>query len=502
VLGINRALFWILGPGDATARLLPAVIGTVLPLAAWLLLPILGRRGALAAAALLAVSPSLVLLSRTVSGAIPGLAAAFLWWVAAWRYRHEGVDRWLIVSGVGLGLGIASGATFITMSLLILGASWAANRAGFLSLWHMYSRWRPWAVALAVALLVSTSVLAYPDGVGAVAGGLGAWIAGFDLGWQPLGLLAVYELAALALGLLGLLDALRRGEWVQRMLAYWALGGVLLGFFRAGQPDAVLCVLLPLCLLAGIALNRLLVSVSEHPRDRSALLAGTAVITILGIHIWVSLGQYAYQDAINSANANVFLLLVGIALILIAGVVALIWTYNERVARQSLLLGWLLVFGFYGLGKAWEVGHTHQNDPRQLWVGEGTAPSVRTLTDVLEVASQRATGTEHDISLTVATDTPVLRWYLRDFARVSWVDALRPDYVTQAVITLAEEDQPLLGDSYLGTDFPMREEEPAAPSIRSVGRSLRWLFHRQGPTPQLAGHIVLWLREDVALVGR
>jgi uncharacterized protein (TIGR03663 family) len=501
VLGINRALFWLFGAGDAAARLVPALIGTAVPVVAWLLAPVIGRRGALASAALLALSPSLVFFSRTVSGAMPGLAAAFLLLVALWRYQDEGTEHWVIVSGMALGVGLAAGATFITTALLILGASGAARPAGFRDLWRPLAGWRPWAIAAAVAVLASTTFFAYPDGLGTMAASLEAWIGGFGVGsWlRPLGLLASYELAVLVIGLVSLVYALRQGDSDQRTLAYWTLGALVLGLFRAGQPDAALSALLPLGLLAGALLDGTLRAVAEHPDDRPALLAGFVVIGILGVHIIVSLGQFAYRDSTNAANANVYLLLVGIAIILIAGVVALIWTYNGRLAGQSLLLAWVVIFGFFSWGKSWEVGHTHQNDPRQLWVEEGTSTGIRSLVQMLEATSQRATGMAHDISLTVAGDSPVLRWYLRDFAKVSWVDALRPDDVTQAVITTAEDDQPLLGDSYLGTDYPLLEEPPE-PTIKTMGGSLRWLLHRQGPTPLHAGRVVLWLRQDVALI--
>jgi uncharacterized protein (TIGR03663 family) len=502
VLGINRALFWIFGAGDATARLLPALVGTAVPFVAWLAAPVVGRRGALASAALLALSPSLVFFSRTVSGAIPGLAAALLLLVALWRCRDEGIERWLVVGGVALGMGLAAGATFITTVLLILPASWVASPAGFRDLWRPLAGWCPWAIAAAVAVLTSTTFLAYPDGVDAIAGGLETWIRGFSIGlWlRPLGLLASYELAVLLVGLAGLVYALRQGDPDQRVLVHWTLGALLLGFFRAGQPDAVLSALLPLGLLAGALLDRALRAAAGHPAERSALLAGVVAIGILGTHIAVSLGQFAYRDATNSPNANVYLLLVGIAIILIAGVVALIWTYNSRVAGQSLLLAWVVIFGFYSWGKSWEIGHTHQNDPRQLWVAEGTSPAVRSMVDMLERTSQQATGMTHDISLAVAADSPLLRWYLRDFAQALWVDALRPDDVTQVVITRAEDDQPLLGDSYLGTDYPLLEEPPEA-TIPTIGGSLHWLLHRRGPIPQHAGRVVVWLREDVALTG-
>jgi hypothetical protein len=502
VLGINRALFWVFGAGDAVARLLPALIGIALPLVAWLLVPIIGRRGALVSAALLALSPSLVLFSRTVSGVMPGLAAALVWLVALWRYRDEGGGRWLVIGGIALGAGLAAGPAFITTALLILAASWAAHPAGFADLWRPLAAWRVWGIALAAALLGSTTLFAYPDGLGAVAGGLEAWIGGFGIGsWsRPLGLLAGYEPAALAFGLLGLIGAVRRGDRAQRTLVYWALGALLLGLFRADQPDAALAALLPLALLAGSFCDRVLGSVVAQPAERPGLLAGVAAILILGTHIAVSLGQFAYRDSSNAANANVHLLLVGIAVILIAGVVALIWTYSSRLAGQSLLLAWVVLLAFYGWGKSWELGHTHRNDPRQPWLAEGTTLGTLSLVEELRAASQRATGATHDLSLTVAVEGPVLRWYLRDFAQVAWVDALRPDDISQAVITPAEGEQPLLGDSYLGSDFPLREK-PAEPSVQTVGGSLRWLLHRQAPFPRHTDWVVLWLRQDVVLLG-
>jgi predicted membrane-bound mannosyltransferase len=501
VLAINRALFWLFGADDAIARLAPALIGTALPLAAWMVAPVIGRRGALASAALLALSPSLVFFSRSVSGAVPGLAAALLWLAALLRHREEPSDRWLVLSGIALGVGVAAGPTFITTVLLILVAGWVAHPAEFRALLQPLTGWRPWVIAIGVAVLGSTTLLAYPDGLGAMAAGLESWLGGFSVGlWlRPTGLMAVYELGALLVGLLGLVQALRRGSANQRMLAYWALGGLVLGLFRAEQPDAALAALLPLALLAGSFLDHVLVSVAEHRAEGSALLAGVAAIAILGAHIWVSLGQFAYRDSISSPNANVYLLLVGIAVILISGVVALIWTYNSRLARHSLLLAWIVLLGFHAWGKAWELGHTHANDPRQLWVTEGTAPGIRSLVETLEVTSRRATGTIHEISLTAAADGPVLRWYLRDF-EVTWVDALRLDDIAQAVITPAEDAQPFLGDTYLGTDFPLLELKPAEPTNPAASNSLRWLLHRQGPDPLHAGWIVLWLRQDVALI--
>ena len=97
--GANALLFWLLGAADATARLLPAIVGTAMPLTLALYTRSLGRRATLFAAGILALSPTLTFFSRSSSGIILGATAALILLGALLRHRDSGDSRWTLVAG-------------------------------------------------------------------------------------------------------------------------------------------------------------------------------------------------------------------------------------------------------------------------------------------------------------------------------------------------------------------------------------------------------------------
>ena len=84
------------------------------------------------------------------------------------------------------------------------------------------------------------------------------------------------------------------------------------------------------------------------------------------------------------------------------------------------------------------------------------------------------------------------------------MDSLQPGTISEVVLTLVEEENPLLGDSYLGMDVALQLGSPADTDTLPAGASLRWLLLRDAtsagrPTP--ASQVVLWVRQDIALAG-
>ncbi|MBN1316814.1 MAG: hypothetical protein JXA42_15145, partial [Anaerolineales bacterium] len=266
----------------------------------------------------------------------------------------------------------------------------------------------------------------------------------------------------------------------------------------------------PLALLGGSVIDRLVgvylcaVDVQEY---KAGFLGSAAALSILFVHIFISLGQYARYiisiDENGLQRANTSLLLVGISIIMIVGVVSLVWTYSRKLAFTSLMAALILFFTFYSLGRSWELGHTHQADPREYWVDDyATAPGAYLLVDTIETISQRTTGVRWDIPLTVQVDDPLLHWLLRDFRDVTWVDALQSTIITEAVITPAEEENPILGDSYLGIDFSLQSKEQLTAEDETEGGILRWLLLRDRSDPAGVNHVVLWIRQDIALTSQ
>lgn len=498
--GVNRVLFWLLGASDTTARLAPALVGAGLPLLMLLFVRQLGRRGALVAAGLLALSPSLVFISRNVSGLGLGVGAAVGLLGSLFRYQESGGRRWLLTAGAAAGLGLASGGGFLSVALPMAAATLISRSPDEPGLWDDLAARGPVLVGAGAAVLGSTALFFFPKGLGIMGDGLAQWLAGFGLAGERgfLAILPIYEPVILLFGLAALVWAFRRGGRRSRALAYWALGGLVLALFRPGEPDGVLALLVPLVLLIGGMLESLLGFGAEE--QDTVIWAGTALaVTVLGVHILVNLGQYARRITFLPERADLNLLLAGVSAVLMVGVVVLVWTISQSATLRGVAIAGFVLLSAYGWGRAWQIGQTHQADPRELWVEEATGPGIRTLLEVLHTTSERFASSSYALPVTVQLEDPVLRWYLRDLT-VTWVDSLQPGVVTGAVIAPEELETPLLGDQYMGMDLEIRLASPQGAG--SASDTLRWLLLRDplaGGEAVVSSRVVVWLRHDLTL---
>lgn len=101
---VNAAVYQFLGATDFTARLAPALVGTLLVAGLWLFRRFLGRRGAFAAAALVASSPALLFYSRHLREDIYAAFFTLVWVYAAFRYVGRREGRWLALLAAGMAL--------------------------------------------------------------------------------------------------------------------------------------------------------------------------------------------------------------------------------------------------------------------------------------------------------------------------------------------------------------------------------------------------------------
>ncbi len=105
---VQALVFALLGDGDATARLLPAIAGVLLVGAPWLFRRELGRRGAFAAGALLLLSPAVAVYSRYLRNDVWCALFALLWARALLDYRQRGEPRALRWLALAMALSFAS----------------------------------------------------------------------------------------------------------------------------------------------------------------------------------------------------------------------------------------------------------------------------------------------------------------------------------------------------------------------------------------------------------
>lgn len=126
--------YLLFGVSDATARFVPAFFGAVLVLLPLLLRPWLGRAGSLAAAVLIALSPTLLYFSRFVgAGAQDIIVSVGMLMIVAgiWHYLRSGGSRWIYLVTVGLAVGFTTKeVTYMLAAILALYLN-GAVAAGF-----------------------------------------------------------------------------------------------------------------------------------------------------------------------------------------------------------------------------------------------------------------------------------------------------------------------------------------------------------------------------------
>jgi hypothetical protein len=158
-------------------------------------------------------------------------------------------------------------------------------------------------------------------------------------------------------------------------------------------------------------------------------------------------------------------------------------------------LALLLVLGWWGVKSAWGVSHLHSGDPRELMIGQTTAPDLRKLVGQVEMLSLNRAGDLH--TLPVAVDGslgPAMDWALREFDRQAVLETLSGPPEVALTETLGEDDPGpgVVGASYQGEVFPFQVSwQPADLSGRGL---VRWLLYGTGTDPVRDREVTLWVR--------
>lgn len=522
LFGVMAFLFVVANASDGAARLLPALAGSALVLTPALFRQWLGRGGALMAAAILALSPSMIYASRLASSEVLALFCGVVLVAALLAALRSEDGRWLYIGAVALGLGLVSGpliystlAASLFTGLVLWPMAREEARANALAA-YANARNTPGLLArLGVTLAVTvflgaTALMAFPAGLGTAGDVLATWIAGFaGTRWiaYPVQLLALYEPMALVLGIGGLLlmevRARQRGVgagpgpalW-PRILGLGALAALMLMILRrGGAPGEILLVVYPLALLAGPLVADVLEGLRRVAQREAAWGLAAALILIAATSA-IYLGLYAEQVGLSVEQASPRLLLALLLPLMGLALVALTVTWERSLWRPAVavLIGLLTL---YTLGTGWGLAQLRPNDPREPWVQQPTSDQVRMLVSVLEEASRQRLGMANELPVTVQqTGDDVLAWYLRDFANVTLTDRLGAQVTTPAVITVESGQPPALGGAYAGTDFVLRTR--LLPERPNETDWIRWLATRTGMLAQPDTRVVLWIQAPVS----
>lgn len=505
----NALLFFLFGPGDGIARLLPALAGTALVAVPWLWRRRLGEAGALAAAALLAGSPVALFASRHLDGSLVGVLGSALL-LSAWLYPDQEGRPAPALAVIGLALGLTGGAAGYDLFLagLVAGLAYrwigageapqptraAASMAG-----------RILAGGLCGALIITTGLGWRWNGWGSLGDSFAAWFTE----WQQSSttypvpfLLVLYEPLTLLLALIALVRGISGKETKERTShtltwGLWALLATLLPTLRPGAAGtAAVAAVFPLALLAGQEVGHLVKS-ARHWSWLPEGLQGGVTFVVWG-YLGIQMAYHALRGAGSLPEIMMAVLTLVLQLLIFMGFIAL---FEVRSAARGLLLGtaavMLLVQGAFG----WGLAFLRAGDPAEPLVSRATATDLRALRQVVDDLGrvQGRPGEEVDVALVAgdAAITAVTRWALRDLSRlqvtVSW-----PTSAPALVVAPANVIPPADVTTRRGMAFTAIVQTPGTlPACTSLWppvcrAPLAWYLYRRLPLSPQCEQVILW----------
>ncbi len=433
----NALLFTLFGAEDAIARLLPAIAGVALVAVPLLWRRRLGEVGALTAAGLLLISPLTLFAARQANGAALGAlgGGALISWL--FLPHDDSVNlRW---SGgllaFGIAVGVISGPGFY--DLLIPGiVAWLSMRR--VSQGPMRVPWRPVVIGVATAALISLAFGLRWSGWSGITDGLWTWLEAWgrsgERGAPTLESLLLYEPLVLVLGLAGIILLWRRPSTSKPAMLWpvvlWAGLTIAIDILQpGGTPESLSTALLPLALLGGYAVQRIVME--AHPGARRWI----GLHTLLAFFFWLpgllALAQHAGGFAFTNQLA---LIVIGIVVlcvlqILLVFVFTLLLTPDDL--WRSTFLGAAAVFLLLQTSFATSLAYVRPDSPIEPAVRTATSPDISHLVTMLDDIEYLRDERHDTLPVVVINGDPqlmtVLRWNLREFAKLEITQAWPDD---------------------------------------------------------------------------
>jgi hypothetical protein len=152
--------------------------------------------------------------------------------------------------------------------------------------------------------------------------------------------------------------------------------------------------------------------------------------------------------------------------------------------------------GVYSLSALWGSTQTGFAARQELWQSIPATADADLLQATLDDLSTWQTGRTDSAEITLAINSPALRWLLRDHVQVALAPedrASTPGSSPAVLITTPDLQNPELDSFYRGQDFIWR----AAPGWQGAlpPDFLYWLAFRQAPVQQEL--VILWARSDL-----
>jgi len=506
-VNLTGAALYLFGSSDFTARIWPAITGSLLVLVPLLFRRALGRSAMLILMAGLALDPGLVAASRLAGG--PMMALGFgllaLGFVYTRRSILAGICAGLaLLSGWGIFAGLVSLLIAWSLERLIPGKSvpeeGQAPIEGTPPAWLTGREWISMLLSAAITLLaVGTLLLLNPQGLAAWIASLPAYLQGWGQASNvpPLRLAAallVYQPLAMIFGTIGAVRGWLRGDPLARMLSLWFIVAfTLILVYPARQVFDLVWVLTPLWALAAIELAH---DIRVDSSSRLVAAGEAAAVFLLLAIVWMNLlgakiAIVSTESSLLRAGLLVGLLALGAVITILVG---LGWSW--AAARAGLVWGVCAALGLYGISAMWSASFRSEPDQIDLWQPVPITRNADLLMQTVEDLSEWNTGLVRDIDVTLAVEAPSLRWALRNYPEMTTIaedNLVALPNTPSIVIARQTAEAPRLAETYRGQDFAWwiypGWEGALPPDF------LRWLTTRQAPLRQ--EQVLLWARSDL-----
>lgn len=541
---LTGALFFLFESSNALARLLPVLAGSGLVLLPVFFRRLLGQPAAVVFAFGLAFDPGLVALSRLAGG--PAFALCFGLLALGWWYL--GQPSWaaifgavallsgppVLIGALGLILALVVGRILKNYGLL----DWL-EQGGFAFLkeakslttdqeetpsyaQHDMSGASPeskvsdhnqdtgrqvlW-IGMATFIIVGTLFFRYPQGLSAFASALPVYLKGWlpsatlASSWTPAWLLLValivYQPLALVFGILGAGRAWLQGNSLGKWLSLWVGITLLLNLlYPARQVTDLGWVLVLLWALAAQEISRYLDFTIE---DIPAAVGQAGLIFILLVLGWLNFTGLTIPTPDPEATRLRWLLIGGVLVLGILATMLVGLGWSAYIALKGLAWGGLLGLGIFVMGAAFGVTRIRHNSMEgELWALTPVAGQEAQLLESLGDLAEWQHGYRSVLDITAimrggAEAMPSLRWTLRDFSPVQYVDVLDQSSSPSVVIAPEDQPEPSLALSYRGESFAWRGYPFWQEGLTQ--NWMQWVVFRR--IPIRIERMTLWARSDI-----
>jgi hypothetical protein len=419
--GLTSWLFYLFGPGNFLARLVPAIVGASIVLIPWLWKDQLGRKSSLILSFALALDPTFLLFSRAIHGGIFALAG-LAWAITLLKHNKP----WL--AGTSLALAFLSGSAFwsflfilgLTLLVLMLIKPEIVKDLLVLNLNSLKITWISFASGFAVsAFLIMTGFLLDPSGLGGSASGLIAFVSNFaqtfeNPAYHMIYLLIAHSTLPLFVFFIGFFKfrSSETSDWYQ-MAGISIIISLLIGMLVSRESFEILLLPVLLSWIGGaIWLGKWQFRLTES-RLSTALLMGfvLAILTYLS----VNLRRLAQLTLGTPQFWNIFLMIIAGIILLVSAWWLVKFGWSNGTGTQVFLLAFLCFLAIASLSSSTRSLHSDQQVRSLEYLDNQLVLPNNDVEEILADFALTGKTLEQWGSFSLIDLPEELSWYFRDF---------------------------------------------------------------------------------------